>query len=413
MGINNIHTYITNYIKNNNDQPIIEDNNRIYGYRSLIIDLSNRILTLFRCRSWKINEYKDMIKYIKSNLKLFIDNISNDYDEIILFSDIRRFNASIHEILFSDHMLKYFDKTSYKTKKFKLRSTIFLPNDIPPSIQNIVEYGKCEFEIKNIYMNLISEYSNINYLTNDKELLYFAYSYGILRSLLYHGKHSTLNKDNWQLMINSKNHNLIPPIAIYVLYHNILEFTKTYKNIKIILSNFEADFSIFHYLEVYPNTRRIINSNDSDFLLANDSNVLLFINRHLINTKKFWYSIFGEYLDTKIIKIIAVLLGTSHNPYSDDSPIHIKSVDSLLKIFDVDKYSKITFNMLINYINDKCNDNPDSIYCFETLIALNVYIHNYENSINEYDSKNFTTYSDDEIQKILKDLNTSVYDILT
>ena len=132
---------MTNYIKNNNDQPIIEDNNRIYGYRSLIIDLSNRILTLFRCRSWKINEYKDMIKYIKSNLKLFIDNISNDYDEIILFSDIRRFNASIHEILFSDHMLKYFDKTSYKTKKFKLRSTIFLPNDIPPSIQNIVEYG--------------------------------------------------------------------------------------------------------------------------------------------------------------------------------------------------------------------------------------------------------------------------------
>ena len=133
----------------------------------------------------------------------------------------------------------------------------------------------------------------------------------------------------------------------------------------------------------------------------------------MINTKKFWYSIFGEYLDTKIIKIIAVLLGTSHNPYSDDSPIHIKSVDSLLKIFDVDKYSKITFNMLINYINDKCNENPDSIYCFETLIALNVYIHNYENSINEYDSKNFTTYSDDEIQKILKDLNTSVYDILT
>ena len=61
MGINNIHTYMTNYIKNNNDQPIIEDNNRIYGYRSLIIDLSNRILTLFRCRSWKINEYKDMI----------------------------------------------------------------------------------------------------------------------------------------------------------------------------------------------------------------------------------------------------------------------------------------------------------------------------------------------------------------
>lgn len=420
MGINNINPYIINYNNKYMEQPIIEDNGRIYTYRSLIIDLSNKVLNKFRHRKWHNDEYKEMINYIKSDIKCLLDNIYGNYDEILLFLDIKEFNVSIHDVTFSEHILRLFTKTKYNTKKFKVRSMLFLPNDIVPSMQNIVEYGRCKFEIKSIYGNYIKDYSNVNWLTDDIELQQFAYIYGILRSLLYHGKHSFMIKDDWQLtMSKTKNHEdfeknfgLIRPVVIYLLYHNILQFTETYKNVKIILSNFEADFSIFHYINIYPNTRRIVNSNDSDFLLINDSNILLYYNNHLINTKKFWYSVFGEYLDTKVIKIIAVLLGTSHNPYSDKSPIHIKSVNVLLKLFSVEKYSDITVKMLLEYIDIKCKNYQESIYCFETLIALNVYIHDYEDRINEYNPKKFKVLTDVEIREVIKNMNTSVFDLL-
>ena len=169
----------------------------------------------------------------------------------------------------------------------------------------------------------------------------------------------------------------------------IIPLIKT-KGVYYIGCEIESDFAIAKHVRTYSKfSFPTIYTTDSDLLvLLSDIDCVVKMNcsnskkPYLINPVKFWHSIFGCNLSPKIIKILCVLLGTDYNPYSNDSPIHIKNFKNILRFLNIANYSEIDEDVLLTKLYVKMNENKNNIHVKQTAFALNMYLNDVENNLH-------------------------------
>ena len=158
----------------------------------------------------------------------------------------------------------------------------------------------------------------------------------------------------------------------------------------------ESDFAMSKHIHTYSkNILPTIYSNDSDMLaLMCDVDCIVKLTfrkiegvnygtgyisadgkvTYFINPVKFWEKIFGCILEPKLIKTLCVLKGTDYNPYSKDSVIHIDRFEDIFKLHGVTKFSELDGDLVLAKICLTMEANPNSIECYQTAIALNMYL---------------------------------------
>ena len=152
----------------------------------------------------------------------------------------------------------------------------------------------------------------------------------------------------------------------------------------------ESDFAIVKHVKSYSkHSFPTIYTNDSDLLvLLNDVDCIVKLNvgtckkTYLLNPVKFWEELFGCKMNPRIIKIMCVLLGTDYNPYSSESPIHVKNFKEILQWLNVENYSDIDEDLLLVKIYMIMKSNPESKYCQQTARALNLYLNDIEYNLH-------------------------------
>lgn len=162
------------------------------------------------------------------------------------------------------------------------------------------------------------------------------------------------------------------------------------KGVYYIGCEIESDFAIAKHVRTYSKySFPTIYTTDSDLLvLLSDIDCVVKMNcsnskkPYLINPVKFWHSIFNCDLSPKIIKILCVLLGTDYNPFSSESPIHIKNFKQILKFLNIANYSDIDEDVLLTKLYVKMNENKNNINVKQTAFALNMYLNDIENNLH-------------------------------
>jgi hypothetical protein len=107
--------------------------------------------------------------------------------------------------------------------------------------------------------------------------------------------------------------------------------------------------------------------------------------KRVINPPKFWQSVFGCVMDSQVIKILCVLLGTDYNKYRRGSVIHLKCFSEILTWLNLKNYSEMTLEMLKNYVYVKIQKYPADMNIKETVVALNLYLNNIEGDLQPID----------------------------
>lgn len=165
----------------------------------------------------------------------------------------------------------------------------------------------------------------------------------------------------------------------------IVDMIKT-KGVYYLGCEVESDFAIVKHVRTYSkHSFPTIYTNDSDLLvLLSDVDCIVKLNMtaykktYLLNPVAFWKQIFGCEMSSRVIKILCVLLGTDYNPYSSESPIHIKNFKEALSMLGVSKYSEIDEDLLLVKIYMIMKENEGNKYCQQTARALNVYLNDIE-----------------------------------
>jgi hypothetical protein len=289
----------------------------------------------------------------------------------------------ISNVLFYDYIPRYID---YSLEE-QLKSTPYIDNSkIYSGIDDIKKNIICKFEFDNCYNSKLNP-SNM-YPVSKLEILdsqkIECLNLGWMRYLITRGgKMSTKKerKERGELLSfdNAQIQNLENSVLQYSFYM-LPDMLMSFSEIPAYGCNIEADFAIAKYVRlkmrnIYP----LICSNDSDMLmLLNDVNCSVRLLRnsveYFVNPVLFWKSIFRCVLPYDVIIILCILKGTDYNKYTENSPIHIDRFEDILQILNVPTYSKITFDLLINYLQSVFQKFPTALEVKETSLALNIYL---------------------------------------
>lgn len=386
-------------------------------------------------------ELKGLLEYIAKELTNLFEKLINYNRAIYVFVDYRFSDSVImFNLLFKNYVelsiskkerLNYIPmiKREYidllKKDEITINSEIFI---------NIVKSIRCQYELTSKYEQLnnldITEYISLNYLirqcqpTDESYLMKLEYllNIGKFRYMILRGakwqtkKHrsdrmfsffsrdeyvenninktliNVLEKEDY-MKLNKWNKHLPFNLVLYC-FPLIMNMIKT-KGVYYLGCEVESDFAIVKHVKAYSrHSFPTIYTNDSDLLvLLNDVDCIVKLNinsckkTYLLNPVKFWQQLFGCQLSCRLIKIMCVLLGTDYNPYSPDSPIHIKNFKEILTWLKINKYEEIDEDLLLVNIYMKMKENPNNKYCQQTARALNIYLNDIEYALH-YISEN-------------------------
>ena len=416
MGIHNLLKYIKLHT-DGNKLPQICRGNSIYVSSIVYFDFTSKLIEL----------YNKFIRFIpEGNIYILIDKISGEIMK--MFNKILNFNKMIYVfidyrkmtdiderlILFRDFLItinevnerEYINATPVIKKKYISNNS---------NVYKMMSKVRCLFEIKsfsnigkvdkNNYVNLFEFMEEICEHNSDDDELFEkierVINHGWYRYLLLRGaKRNTIDERNRKLFHNKnkeKNVNDIPFTA--VMYAIPLIINKIYKKkiftetVSFFGCNVESDFALSRHVHIYHKfSYPTIYSNDTDMvsLLCDVDCSIKFMIKDIsgeetlslsVNPKMFWKRIFGCNLKPSIIKIICVLLGTDYNPYHPKSPIHLKKIDDILYMLNINKFKEIDEDELLLKIYTIMKDNENDIHVKQTAIALNVYLNDVENSL--------------------------------
>ena len=443
MGIHNLLKYIKSYTDDNKLTQICRGNS-IYVSSIVYFDFTSKLIELYNkfIRFIPEGNISILIDKISDEIMKMFNKILNFNKSIYVFIDYRKM-TDIDErlILFRDFVItmnevnehEYINATPVIKKKYISNNS---------DVYKMMSKVRCLFEIKsfsnigkvdkNDYVNLFefmeeickhgsngnsngsnSNGSNDNSNSNgndnsnsngsNDELLFEkierVINHGWYRYLILRGaKRNTIDERNKKLFHkNRKNVNNIPFTA--VMYAIPLIINKIYKNkiftetVSFFGCNVESDFALSRHVHIYHKfSYPTIYSNDTDMvaLLCDVDCSVKFMIKDIsgeetlslfVNPKMFWKRVFGCNLKPSIIKIICVLLGTDYNPYHPKSPIHLKKIDDILHMLNINKFKEIDEDELLLKIYTIMNANENSIYVKQTATALNVYLNDVENSL--------------------------------
>ena len=382
-----------------------------------------------------------LFEYVAKELTSLFEKLINYNRAIYVFIDYRFSDSVImFNLLFKDYVeLKIGRKERLNCIPMIKRDYIELLQQDEISIEsgvfvNIAKNIRCQYELTSKYERLnnldIRNYVSLDYLlkkaneesnkqTIDNYIMKLEYliNIGKFRYMMLRGakwqtkKHrsdrmfsffsrdeyvegninktllNVLEKDDFVKL--NKFNSYIPFNLVLYAFPLIINMIKT-KGIYYLGCEVESDFAIVKHVRSYSkHSFPTIYTNDSDLLvLLNDIDCIVKLNvtsckkTYLLNPVKFWQQLFGCTLSNRLIKIMCVLLGSDYNPYSNESPIHIKNFKEILTWMNVKTYEEIDEDLLLVKIYMIMKENEGNKYCQQTARALNIYLNDIEYNLH-------------------------------
>ena len=251
--------------------------------------------------------------------------------------------------------------------------------------------------------------SRLNYLNNIGRFRYI-----MLRGAKFSTRHKRSNRlfgffthDEWvENNVNATLLNVLKKNDINKIkrFNQYIPFSLVLYSLPIIISyirtkgiyylgcEIESDFAISKHVHTYSKRSfPTIYTTDTDLLvLLSDVDCVVKMNHPgskkplLINPTIFWKQVFetNAVISPRIIRILCVLLGTDYNPYSNDSPIHLKNFKEVLRWLNVQRFEDIDEDLLLVQIYKRMKANPNHKCVQQTAFALNVYLNDIETNLH-------------------------------
>jgi len=381
-----------------------ESDTRIYISDTIYYDATYKLIELYHKYATNENGLDEIVFQFRS----ILNGMSKHNRKIYVFIDYRICcEMEFKNILFMDYLPMYEDFD-------EIEKTASIPFVNKENSNDII----CGYEMKrynldeNKYERLIDktfddEFQKVNYFAN-----------GWFRYLYLRGGKLEIKRQRIKNIITESKNNCHKFAFIKVFETVIREISdgSTSNTYPIFGCEVESDFSLVKHIRTYNrNSYPTIYTNDTDMLAllcdvncivhitvkreymvfdreagddvsgqSNIDNEKSYISKSVqVNPKLFWERLLGGNIEANIIKIICVLMGTDYNPYTETSIIHIKRMSDILRILNVDSYSDIEEELLMEYIFEIFNNNPDNKECRQTALALNIYLNNLEGSLHE------------------------------